>query len=428
MRIDLSKILDIYLHNKLVGKLRQDSADDLSFVYDPLYLAEGKAALSLSLPLQFDVFKGRVVKAFFSGLLPEGFIRYKLARYLGLSEKNSFALLKAIGGECAGAVSCYPAGEGPIEYANEDIDILDDIKLKEILELVKHRPLLVGEDKMRLSLAGAQSKLAVGFKDSKIFLIKDTRPTTHILKPLIEEVTDSVYNELFCMRLAKTVGIQTAWADIYMLSHTPCYIVERYDRVKTADGSIMRLHQEDFCQVLGILPEIKYECEGGPNLAQCQNTISTHSAHPAADQIHLLNRIIFNYLIGNADAHGKNFSLLYKRQKPELAPAYDLLSTAVHPHLSEKMAMKIGGKYKPNEVFMRHWHKIVADTKSAKRNLEKQLLLLSHKTLEQAYALKDNFEKSGINSPIFAKICKLIETRSKRIRNQLNLPPVSREL
>ena len=409
------KTLNIYWNGVLVGKLVQGQYGRLSFTYAPEFLNQAITGISLSLPLQEKPFENGVVKAFFSGLLPDEKIRQRLAAYLGLSEQNPFALLEAIGGECAGALSLYPEEQRPPSHTEDDIEVLDDAKLRDILELLKKHPLLAGEDKMRLSLAGAQEKMAVGFQNGKVALIKGVTPTTHILKTLIEHVTDSVYNELFCMRLAKKVGISTPTTTLHFVGDIPCYIVERYDRERAKDGSVTRIHQEDFCQSMGISPEIKYEREGGPSVESCQNILSVHSAKPAADQLRLLDMIIFNYLIGNADAHGKNFSLLYKGTKPELAPAYDLLSTAVYPNLSEKMAMKIGGKYRPEDVFMRHWHRIVPNTKAAKTNIEKQLHRLAKHTLEQALILKEEFHKDGLKFPVVDDICTLIGERSKRI-------------
>ncbi len=417
----MSRILDVYMNGILAGKLTQEDSGHLSFSYVESYLNDANTALSISLPFRTEPFEGDEVKAFFSGLLPDEIIRHKLAGYLGVSEKNPFALLEAIGGECAGALTLYPEGTPYKIETNDDVEILDDKKLKEILELLKRRPLLAGEDGIRLSLAGAQDKLAVGFKDGRVALIKGTTPTTHILKPLIDTVEDSVHNELFCMRLAKLVGIDAPNVDMIVVDNTPCFIVERYDRIKEKDDHVIRIHQEDFCQALGILPEVKYEREGGPSIVKCQDIIFKNSAQPAADQIRLLDRVIFNYLIGNADSHGKNFSLLYKGRKPLLAPAYDLLSTEVYQDLSKKMAMKIGGKYNPDHVFLRHWHKIVPDTKPAKRNLEKQLRTLSNKTMEQSNILKKQLINHGIISKIFDDICEVIKARAEHIKTSLDI-------
>ncbi len=370
--------------------------------------------ISVSMPLQEAPFDNAVTKAFFSGLLPEKSVRDRLAKYLGLSEKNEFSLLSAIGGDCAGALALYPEGEGPIP-ATHDTEVLDDKKLQEILELIKRRPMLAGDDGYRLSLAGAQDKLAVGFENGKVLLVKGGAPTTHILKPIIDRIKDSAHNELFCMGLAKRVGINTPNASLHHVNDTPYYLVERYDRTRNEDGKIERIHQEDFCQVLGIAPELKYQREGGPSIGQCMAVIAKNSARPAADQIKFIDMVIYNFLIGNADAHGKNFSLIYNGAKPELAPAYDLMSTAIYPDLAEKMAMKIGGKYKPRDIYLRHFHKLVPDTKAAQSALNKQIKTMAEKVRKNAAQLKADLERDGLLSSVFDEIIAVINERAKRI-------------
>lgn len=415
----MTRVLDVYWNADLTGKLVQDASGVLSFTYNSDFLQHAAMGISISLPLREAPHKGDEVRAFFSGLLPEETVRIRLAAVLGVSEKNTFSLLREVGGECAGALALFPSGEQPPAAYTDDAEILDDARLSEILSLIKRRPMLAGDDGYRLSLAGAQDKLAVGFMGGKIMLLKGGQPTTHILKPVIDRIADSVHNELFCMRLAGQIGIDVPYADIHFVNETPYYLVARYDRTVQPDGSVMRIHQEDFCQALGVLPELKYEREGGPSIARCQGIITQHIAQPAADQIKLLERVIFNYLIGNADAHGKNFSLLYRVMKPELAPAYDLLSTAVYAELSEKMAMKIGSKYKSNEVMLRHWHSLVPDTKASKAALNRQLKIVATRAVEEALALKKVLNDQGITSPIFDSISKIVEMRAGRLLAQL---------
>jgi serine/threonine-protein kinase HipA len=145
------------------------------------------------------------------------------------------------------------------------------------------------------------------------------------------------------MKLAQACGLSVAKCDILMVKNIPYYVSERYDRVW--DGKIWtRLHQEDFCQLLGYSPKVKYESEGGPRLQQCFDLLKEMELS-AADTLAFLDRIIFCFLIGNGDAHAKNFSVVYHGRRPMLSPAYDLLSTTVYPNLSPKLAMKIGGEY-----------------------------------------------------------------------------------
>jgi len=416
----MTRILDVYFNDILTGKLIQNTAGILSFEYEKTYKNNQNARnISIALPVRHEVYEGDKVKAFFSGILPDDIVRHRLAQYLGVSEKNSFALLAAIGGECAGALSLYPEGQKPPQATNADFEVLDDQKLSQILGLLKKHPLLVGEDRIRLSLAGAQDKIAVGMKNGQIALIKGTTPTSHILKPVLTNIEDSVHNELFCMRLAKLLEIDTPNTEVRWLENMPYFLVERYDRIQDKNGVIKRLHQEDFCQALGIMPELKYEREGGPSVAKCLELLQTYSAKPAADHLAFIKRLIFNYLIGNADAHAKNFSFLYKDQAPTLAPAYDLLCTAIYPEVSSKMAMKIGKVYDPDRIFLRHWHCVVPDTTTARKNLEKDLIRMSNKCLQKALELKLKLSNENINSSIFNNICAVIKNRSDHIKEWL---------
>lgn len=420
----MNRILDVYLHGIYAGRLFSLSGSaELLFSYDAKYLEADHPALSVSLPLGEGTYEGNEVKAFFSGFLPDDIVRHRLARYLGISEGNVFALLEAVGGECAGAVSLYSHGVKPPEESEGTLEILDERKLSEILRLLEQRPLLADHDGLRMSLAGAQDKIAVRVKDGEIALTKGTVPTTHILKPAIGDLKDTVQNELFCMRLAQMVGIEAPEVEAGWSDDAPYLLVERYDRVTDKEGLTKRLHQEDFCQALGIAPEIRYEREGGPGISRCMDVLREQSLRPAADQLDFLKKVIFNYLIANADAHAKNFSLLYRAKKPELAPSYDLLSTAVYPQLSMKMAMKIGKKYDPEKIFPSHWRRLVPDTAVARKNLEELLLTTARNCLENAPALRDSLEKEVGKSPIFADICSVIEKRAKLIEKQVKNNP-----
>ena len=410
----MSRMLDVYLHDRLAGGLEQADSGDLTFTYDVDYLNTAPHGISLSLPLETATHSGNAVKAFFSGLLPEQSVRARLARCLGLSKTNPFALLEAVGGDCAGAVALYPHGTKP-PALSDDIEVLDDKQLGEVLALIKRRPMLAGDDGYRFSLAGAQDKLAVGLREGRVALIKGGAPTTHILKPIIEGIKDSVHNELFCMRLAKKMGLDAPKTSLGFAGDTPYYLVERYDRHTATNGTITRIHQEDFCQALGIAPEKKYEAEGGPNIAACLDAITNHTAHPAADQMKLLNRVLFNYLIGNADAHGKNFALLYKGDKPELAPVYDLLSTAIYPDLSQKMAMRIGGQYEPRDVYPQQFYKLVPNTKAARADMKKRMEKMVKEMLEVAPSLKEILGADGLESDVFGDIISIIEARARNL-------------
>ncbi|OJW49954.1 MAG: hypothetical protein BGO67_11440 [Alphaproteobacteria bacterium 41-28] len=409
----MSRILSVYFDERLAGKLTQDDNGRLNFIYDAHYLASHKAyPLSASLPLGDEVYEDSVVRPFFSNLLPDDWARHRVAKLLGVSETNPFAILEIIGGECAGAISLYPEGQIPPKEKPKDYEYLEGEKLHKILLTLSQRPLLAGEKDIRMSLAGAQDKLAVALIDNKIALTKGTSPTTHIIKPPISDIPDSVFNEYFCMILAKEMRLSVAPVEIRWAESLPYLLVERYDR--TADHH-HRFHQEDFCQALSIPPELKYENEGGPSIKDCLELIETYSTRPAFDKIMFIHTIIFNYLIGNADAHAKNYSFLYQEGKPRLAPVYDLISTTVYPQLSKKMAMKIGGKYKPEEVMLRHWHQLVPDTQLARNAIEKDLKKFANDLPKKALSLSKKLKKKGLPSPIYEKIQSIVDNKCQHI-------------
>ena len=381
----MSRVLDVWFNTHKAGRLVQDDSGRLVFTYDCDYLNSGQPLpLSVSLPLQEKELSERDTRPFFSGLLPDQLARLKIARIFGVSEKNPFALLEIVGGECAGAIAFYPEGTPPHRENHDYIRILEENQLDEIFEELKRRPLFAGEKDVRLSLAGAQDKLAVRMIGDQIALMRGGAPTTHILKTLIvdlEDVRDSVHNELFCMTLAGRCGIITAHAQIRHTARQPFLLVERYDRKRKGEN-IVRLHQEDFCQALSVPPETKYQREGGPGISDCLDAIQKYSVQPVPDRIAFLNTVIFNFLIGNADAHGKNFSLLHENGKPRLAPAYDLLSTTVYDSLSPKMAMKIDSKYEPEEVCLRHWLRLVPDSATARNSMVKTLVEMARRHVQ----------------------------------------------
>lgn len=220
------------------------------------------------------------------------------------------------------------------------------------------RPMRAGADGLRLSLAGAQDKLPVVLDADgmRIGLPLNGSPSSHILKPPIAGVDGSVFNEAFCMTLAGALKLDVAPTRVQTIAYEDqprhYLLVQRYDRQPGLSGE--RLHQEDFCQALGAVSEHKYQNECGPGLAQAFALLRGATRPSAPHTLKLLNGVVFNALIGNHDAHGKNFSLLYTLAGAVLAPLYDALCTAVYPTLSDKMAMKIGSKYKFSEVQARH--------------------------------------------------------------------------
>lgn len=362
--------LDVYIHGHLAGKLAQDDHGELSFDYAESWRSNPDAIpLSHSLPLAQRHFNRRACRGFFAGLLPDESKREVIGRNLGVSAKNDFALLEQIGGECAGAVTFIPEGQA-LPEADAQYRPLTPHELAEKLQALPRRPLLAGEDGIRLSLAGAQDKIAVHVAGDKISLPLKGAPSTHILKPAINRFEGLVFNEALCMNLARAIGLSAASVRIGKVEGIDYLLVERYDRAQ--DGSqLRREHQEDFCQALGVAPENKYQAEGGPSIKQCFELVRVASSSPVIDLQWLLDAVIFNWLIGNNDAHGKNFSLVYRgeansERQTQLSPLYDLVSTIFYKELSLKMAMKIGGEYDSERIFPEHFERLAEEAGLAK--------------------------------------------------------------
>ena len=188
-------------------------------------------------------------------------------------------------------------------------------------------------------------------------------------------------------------------------------LVERYDRTTDAEGRMQRLHQEDFCQALGVVPEMKYQNEGGPDLASCFALVRRVTRPSAPQVLRLLDYVVFNALIGNHDAHAKNFSLLYASQAPVLAPLYDTLSTAVYPNLTAKMAMKLGSQYKFGEVQARHWEQFAEGAGLARAQARKRILELARLLPAAACKLQADPNHSFSSHALVERIVNLIEQR-----------------
>ncbi len=410
----MARELAVWLFSERIGTLSLVNGR-LNFQYAPTWLNSAEAMpISSSLPLRAEPFAYAEARPFFAGLLPDGTPRQVIAKQLQISEQNDFAMLESIGGECAGAVSFLAPGQSP-NSNNSNVDWLGNDALLAVLDTLPRRPLLA-IDGLRLSLAGAQDKLPVVVSAAfEIGLPINGMPSTHILKTAIASFENSVVNEAFCMALAEAVKLQPAPSRMHAIGDRQVYLVARYDRTS---APTKRLHQEDFCQALGIAPESKYQNDGGPGLAQCFELIRRVTRPSAPHVLRLLDYVIFNALIGNHDAHGKNFSLLYSNARITLAPLYDALSTVVYPELTNKMAMKIGSKYKFSEVMARHWDQFAITAGLSKSQMRKRVLELAKLLPVAARRLQES--PDFVNIPLVEKIAVVIEQRSALTINRLN--------
>jgi serine/threonine-protein kinase HipA len=414
----MARKLDVYLREVKIGVLGQDTNANLSFTYNEDYRQLKNAqAISVSMPLSAQPYSSAIAKPYFSGLLPDESARQRLAAALGISDTNAFGMLEIIGGECAGALALFPQGHEMHELESAD-EILNDQQLAELLTELRGNPLLGGRGDIRLSLAGAQDKLAIKVIGGKIALVKNGDPTTHILKPRIQGLAGTAQNETFCMTLASRVGLVAPEVQFAKAGDTEFILVERFDRTVSGNGAVERLHQEDFCQALSVPPELKYEDEGGPGIATSLELIQRVVNQPARDRLTFLRMQIFHYLVGNADAHSKNFALLYSldSRSPSLSPVYDVVCTASYPELTKRIAMKVGGRNLPDTIHLKHWLSILPDTKASQKLLTKELTLLAQRTVLEAEKLHTEAEQLGFMHPVLSDILRIIRSRAGLIR------------
>lgn len=352
----MTRSLSVWWDHDLVGTLELTRDGAMSFVYAAAWIDDPKRPpISISLPKRAQRFSARECRPFFAGLLPEDQQRDAVAAVLALSKHNDFALLDALGGDVAGALMLWPTGKQPeIRESAPPIPLSDD-RLLEVLDALPRSPLLAGQHQLRLSLAGAQPKLPVVLVDGMVALPGRGQPTTHIIKPPLDRFGAMTENELLVMRLAAAVRLDVAPVEARTVNGRSFLLVTRYDRLIDGAGLVRRVHQEDFCQALGIVPEHKYEAEGGPTFATSFDLVRSAATRPAVEVLKLLDAAIFNLIVGNADAHGKNFSLLYGNDETHLAPLYDLVCTAAYPELSPRLAMKIGKRAELSEMGVKTW-------------------------------------------------------------------------
>ena len=403
--------LTVYLNDRQVAWLTDDNGA-MSLSYLPAYAADLRnEPLSRTLPLRLESYGHQEIEPFLSGLLPDDIIRTRLGRILQIPRENTFAFLKAIGGECAGAIAFFAEGEAPVQ-ANGRFRRLSDAEASAILDSLEKRPLDVGEDGFRISGAGAQDKLIACWRRGTVFLPLDGTPSTHIIKTAILDYPDSVENECFSMKLAGACGLSVARCRIAVLGGKRRYVCERYDRTE-ADGVVRRLHQEDFCQLLRVDPKRKYEVLGGPGIAESVRLMREMSL-TAADTLEFLRRLVFNFLIGNGDAHGKNFSVLYHGRKAALSPMYDVMSTVVYPDVSPRMAMKVDGEYAfkwmTRGKFLRQAEKLGFAPRTMNKEIDRMVKRIARQAPSVAARLSARFP-----CDCYARIIDGISARSRQL-------------
>ena len=408
--------LIVYLKGKRIGFIEFDhDANSREFSYDEEYLASsGAYPISLSLPLREKPFNSWETRLFFENLLPPVIVRRRLEKIIHHDADNYFAFLKTLGGDCAGAIAFYPENVDP--SGREDfLRELTEEEANEIFSALPMSPLLQGVvENYRISVAGAQDKLVVRMHDGRIALPLYGSASTHIVKPGMDRCEHSVENECFCQRLAAAAGLSAAGSSILHVKGKRYYVTERYDR-KEVGGRVERYLQEDFCQAMGVDSEKKYQTDGGPGAARCFRFLRDH-ALGLADQMRFVDFYLYNFLIGNADAHAKNFSLLYNDGRPSVAPLYDAMSTLVYPNIYNAMAMEIGGHYEFKDVTREAFSAFAEKCDINPRAVLDRLDALVERLPQKAAELAEEMSDEGHPSPIYARIGEVIRGQIAQVK------------
>jgi serine/threonine-protein kinase HipA len=349
--------LQVLQNGDLVGLLRHEASGATTFRYDASWLESERAfPISLSLPLREAAYSGVPVLAVFENLLPDSdVLRRLIATRVHAAGTDAYSLLTRVGRDCAGALQFLPEGEEPGPAGEVRGTPLDEEQIGTLLASLAAAPLgMSDQNAFRISIAGAQEKTALLRQDGEWLLPTGSTATTHILKPPIGRVgngldfSDSVENEYLCLRLIRALGLPAANVEIAEFAGRRALVVERFDRVWTGDGRLLRLPQEDCCQALGVPPGQKYESDGGPGM-QAILELLQGSDTPLADQRTFLKAQMVFWLLAATDGHAKNFSFFLRSGGGyRLTPLYDVLSTQPQvaarqiPRNQHKLAMTAG--------------------------------------------------------------------------------------
>lgn len=411
--------LVVLIEGAVAGSLTRHANNILRFTYDPDYLVDPEATpLSLSMPLSAPAYSDTparmAVSAFLRGLLPDDpAVIARWGSHYHVSVTSPFGLLGTpIGRDCAGAVSFCPADELEDHLARRGaVRWLDEAGVAELLRDVRRDPAyaLGRSFSGQFSLSGAQGKIALRrAADGRWGEPTGTEPTSHILKPAGSGWEDQDVNEHLCLDAARRSGLEVARSEVMRFDDQQAIVLARFDRLAGPDGGLMRLHQEDLCQALGLPPDRKYEAAGGPSVRAIAGLLRRVMPPNGAEQAirRFVDAIVFNWVVMGTDAHAKNYSLLLRKHLVRFAPLYDIVSML--PYLGTRdpndreviherrqtFAMKLGGDYRVFPI-RDVWPRVA-------REVELPLDGLRQRVAEIAEAVPDAFAAAAADPSISA--------------------------
>jgi serine/threonine-protein kinase HipA len=412
--------LNVWHEQRYVGELWRNTSGAIGFRYDPAWSASGGFAVSRSLPPAAREFapEAGIAHRFFANLLPEGAVREHIVRDLKLPNTD-FDLLRAIGGECAGALSILPVEQQPSGQRRYRA-----LTEKDLADLAARRGQMIyaawpADERPRWSLAGAQDKCPVLVRDDRYFLPQREAPSSHILKFELADYRHLPAYETFTTQLAAAIGLPVVDIALHPIGRARYVQIARYDRLWDERGEVRRLHQEDFCQALGYGHERKYQEHGGPPFAQCYRLVQEVSSEPAIDAQYLLRWQIFNVLAGNSDGHAKNLSLLHLPDgATRLAPFYDLMCTRAIERIDYHLALDVGGERNPSVVTPTRWEALARQCDVRPQFLRNLVHETGAALQERLVPVREAFEARYGDYPALQRIERIVTQQCRRIAKE----------
>ena len=419
----LTDRLHILLAGTEIAELRRGSGGRWSLRYRDAYRSNpGATPLSLSLPLALAEHPHAPVEAFFSNLLPDNArVLERWAQRYRVSARDVFALVAQVGEDCPGAVQVVrPERLAALAGGASSVEWISEAEVESRLRLVRedHAAGRRPGDPGQFSLAGAQPKTALLWLDGRWGVPGGRMPTTHILKPPTGELAGHAEDEHFCLSLAQAAGLPAVRSAVMRFGEEVAIVVERYDRLRhDADGvpQMMRVHQEDLCQALGVPPAAKYQSEGGPGPAAIVGLLRRASRRPEEDVATFLGALAFNWIIAGPDAHAKNYALLHGGGQVRLAPLYDVASALPWPEMPVqglKLAMKIGGEYRLRNIGVHAWRRLCAEVEVEPTSTLARLSDLAVHVGSVAPAVLERCHRQDLRHPILAQLTAKISARA----------------
>ena len=411
-----------------MGTVIHGKGGRLTFLYSDEWLASPRAyPLSVSLPLAPGQQGQRKIESFLWGLLPDNeIVLGQWARKFHVSPRNVFGLISNVGEDCAGAVQFVRPDrlDAVRAGAEPEIQWLNEAGVAERLRALRQDQSAwrIARDTGQFSLAGAQPKTALLLQNGRWGVPSGRVPTTHILKPPTGEFDGHAENEHFCLELARSFNLPVANSEIRRFEDQIAIVIERYDRVRTG-GAIRRIHQEDVCQAMGLLPTRKYQSDGGPGVHEITELLTTFSTAPVEDTKTFVAAIGFNWLVAGTDAHAKNYALLLGSEaRIRLAPLYDLASALPYPGMRPiglKLAMKIGGEYGLRNIAARHWRRFAAEAHQNPDDVSANLRATAGAMPDHVSAIQKRAKNDGLAHPIVDRLSEKLIDRAKECQRLL---------